>query len=71
MNDNLKDYNDYTDKKNSLQDYSPIQAIAFEIIKDISSRKGIGNEWDYIDDATKDEILETWYSIIHKVLVTN
>ena len=37
--------------------------IVDEIIQDILCRKGIGNEWENIDEKTRVEIRETWISI--------
>ena len=38
--------------------------IAEEIVRDLSRRKGIGNEWDMIDPDIQEEIIETWTAII-------
>ena len=37
-----------------------------DIIEDISGRKGIGNEWEQIDDDTQDEIVTNWVNIVKK-----
>ena len=44
------------------------QAVAaiYEIIQDIESRKGVGDEFAQIDDDIKLEIVEKWASIIKK-----
>ena len=34
------------------------------IIEDLEGRKGLGDEWDQIDDETKREIFETWVHIL-------
>ena len=44
------------------------EKIVDEIIKDISDRKGIGDEWDYIDEDIQDEIKEEWQQIVNKEL---
>jgi hypothetical protein len=35
-----------------------------EIISDIEDRRGIGNEWEMIDDKIKREIRDLWIAII-------
>lgn len=39
---------------------------ASEILDDILSRKGIGNELEQCDDAVRDEIFQHWVTIIDK-----
>jgi hypothetical protein len=34
------------------------------IIADISDRKGLGNEWEQIDEDIQDQIRDTWTLII-------
>lgn len=34
------------------------------IISDIEDRKGIGNEWEEIDDDIKEEIRNEWIDIV-------
>ena len=36
------------------------------IIDDLTSRKGIGNEWEAIDVDTQDEIFQHWVTIVEK-----
>lgn len=38
--------------------------IVASIIYDLSDRRGIGDEWGYIDDEIKEEIVEKWKDII-------
>ena len=40
--------------------------IVDQIIMDLSDRGGIGSEWCQIDDDIRDEIRETWISIVMK-----
>ena len=40
------------------------EAIAFDIVTDLSGRKGLGNEWDEIDEDIQDEILKKWVNIV-------
>lgn len=39
-----------------------------QLIHDISDRKGIGDEFDNIDDDIKQEIIDTWCGILEKIL---
>lgn len=39
-------------------------AKVYEIIHDISDRRGLRQEWDDIDGEIQDEIIETWCKII-------
>ena len=42
-------------------------AKCVEVIeRDLSGRKGLGNEWEQIDDETRDEIRERWRTIIQR-----
>jgi hypothetical protein len=34
------------------------------IVGDLSDRKGLGDEWDKIDNQTRKEIVNTWRTII-------
>lgn len=43
-----------------------INNIINEIENDITSRDGIGNEWEMIDDDIKKEIKENWKKLIMK-----
>jgi hypothetical protein len=38
--------------------------IVHEIIDDILDRKGLGDEWEAIDEDAQDEIKEAWRKII-------
>jgi hypothetical protein len=39
-------------------------AKIFDIINDLSDRRGIKNEWNNIDGDIQDEIIEKWTKII-------
>jgi hypothetical protein len=41
-----------------------IRVAVMQIIKDIQDRRGLGDEWNQIDNETLKEIKETWYEII-------
>lgn len=47
-----------------MTDKRLIALIIGDIIFDIKDRRGIGNEWDAIDDDIKKEIKEEWGIII-------
>jgi len=36
------------------------------IIADLSDRKGIGNEWEWIDEEVQEEIRQKWSDIIRE-----
>lgn len=38
--------------------------IIENIIEDISDRKGLGNEWEQIDEEIQEEIKEEWLKIV-------
>lgn len=38
----------------------------FDIIHDLSDRRGLGHEWEQIDGEIQDEIIEKWPKIINK-----
>lgn len=42
-----------------------------EIVSDLSDRRGLGNEWEAIDEDIQDEIKESWKRILTKHLGTN
>lgn len=43
--------------------------IVNEIIKDLTDRRGINNEWFSIDEDIQEEIKETWKNIIFKNII--
>ena len=42
--------------------------IVDEIIKDMSDRRGLRQEWDLIDEDVQEEIRETWRGIVKDIL---
>ncbi len=42
--------------------------IAIDLIFDLTSRSGLGNEWDQIDEDTQREIMDSWQIIIRNHL---
>jgi hypothetical protein len=49
----------YTEKPRKM-----IDKMVEMIIADLSSRKGLGDEWDIIDPEIQQEILKKWKNII-------
>ena len=47
------------------------RAVVDAIIKDISDREGLGDEWNQIDDEIKAEIRAEWVKLVHKELDKN
>jgi len=41
-------------------------AKLFDIIRDLTGRRGLRQEWDQIDDDIKVEIMWTWLEIIRR-----
>lgn len=42
--------------------------IVDAIIQDISDRKGLGNEWEAIDEDIQQEIKDEWLNTVNKIL---
>lgn len=42
------------------------KALLFALIRDMTDRRGLRHEWDKIDDDVREELLNTWLSIIRK-----
>lgn len=64
------DYFDYILRDNpnfGKRSYSVNEKIAFEILRDVTDRKGWKHPYDEFDDDVREEILETWLSIINKL----
>ncbi len=38
--------------------------IVDRIVADLTDRRGLGQEWDQIDDEIQDEIIATWVDLI-------
>jgi len=38
--------------------------IVSAIVRDLSGRKGLGDEWDTIDEDIKEEIIANWEDIV-------
>lgn len=44
------------------------ESIAFDILADMSDRRGLRQEWNGIDDDIKIEIIQKWIDIVKKNL---
>lgn len=47
------------------------ERIVEAIIRDLSDRRGIGDEWDQIDAETREEIRATWGKKIRIILASD
>lgn len=47
---------------------SKAEAVVNAIIKNLRGRKGLGDEWDQIDDDVIEEIRLTWIQLVDEVL---
>lgn len=45
--------------------------IVNSIIADLTDRRGLRQEWEYIDSEIQNEIEKTWIEIVQKVLKEN
>lgn len=57
---------EYYDHILEKADYGAVKNAVFKIVNDISDRKGLGNEWEEIDEGIQEEIIETWINILEK-----
>lgn len=60
-----KEYYDFI-----LDDINPssnAKRVVFKIINDITDRRGIGNEFENIDDEIQEEIVDDWIKFVEKV----
>ena len=44
------------------------KAIVFDLIHDLTDRRGLKQEFNQIDDEIQDEIIGTWINIVNKNL---
>ncbi len=62
-------YYDYVlDGKN---DIPKEEQIVFEILSDFTDRRGLGQEWDNIDDDIQEEIIQEWIDIVKSKMWKN
>lgn len=65
LNSESKHFNAYYDHILNDQKSTGTIAIIYDLIKDLSGRRGLGQEWDNIDGEIQDEIIDKWYEIIN------
>lgn len=58
----------YYDFLNKEIEVTPQERIVFEIIDDLTDRRGFKQEWSRFDDDIKEEILNTLISKTEKIL---
>ena len=66
MNKFDQKYYDFIFKKNV--NITKEEKIIFDIVYDLSDRRGLKQEWDNIDDDVKEEIIQKWINIVKKYL---
>lgn len=70
MNPDSKYFNEYyayiLDK---IEPSSKTKKAVFDIIKDLTGRRGIKHEFNSIDGDIQDEIIETWMTIIDNAVL--
>ena len=64
LNSDSKHFDDYYDHILKRKKSSGSIAKVYEVIHDLSDRRGLGQEWEQIDGDIQDEIIEKWKSII-------
>jgi len=64
----MSEYSDYIlDKKETTNS----KKILFEIVSDLTGRRGLRQEWEGIDDDIQEEIMDEWLEIIEKYIFVN
>jgi len=64
VNSDSKHYDAYYDHVLNKQQASGTIAKVYDLISDISDRRGLRQEWEQIDGDIQDEIIEKWRKII-------
>lgn len=64
LNSNSKYYEAYYNHILNKHKSTGTIAKIFELISDISDRRGLKQEWEQIDGDIQDEIIEKWFNII-------
>lgn len=60
----LEEFQDYYQKKPT----DPAKKILFAVLNNLFGRRGLDNEWDGIDDETREELLANNLEIVKKNL---
>jgi len=64
LNTSSKHYNSYYDHVLNKKESVGTIAKIYDLISDISDRRGLSQEWEQIDGDIQDEIIEKWLKII-------
>lgn len=64
LNSGSRHYTAYYDHVLGRQELSGTIAIMYDLISDISDRRGLKREWNQIDGDIQDEIIDEWLAII-------
>lgn len=51
-----------------MMDINLVYKIVDGIIRDLTDRRGLRQEWEQIDDGVRDEIRERWIAIVLECL---
>lgn len=66
LNKTSNHYNDYYNHVLNNKKTIGIMGKVYDIIYDISDRRGLRQVWEEIDGDVQDEIIKAWYEIINK-----
>lgn len=66
LNKTSKHYKSYINHILDKEKATGSIAIVYDIINDISDRRGLDDEWNNIDGEIQDEIIEKWIDIIEE-----
>ena len=58
----------YRQVVDDIEASSQSMAIVFDIIHNMSARRGLGNQFEQIDDDIQEEIVESWTLLIENRL---
>ena len=64
LHPNSKHYDAYYNHACNKQKATGNIAKVYDLINDISDRRGLRQEWEQIDGDVQDEIIEKWLTII-------
>jgi len=59
-----KHYDQYYDHVLNKNKATGSKAIVYDIIHDLTDRRGLRQGWDEIDDDIQDEIIDKWIGIV-------
>ena len=64
LNTGSKHYNAYFDHALDKKKASGTIAKVYNLISDITDRRGLRQEWEEIDGEVQDDIIESWIKIL-------